>query len=174
MDNDCHQYLGNAQHLRNLRIAESFQEAQREDLRRPRLKLSQRPAQRLPQLWHTIACLALRHLIGQIGEFDGWIGLSPSHHIQRCVDSRPPQVTFLILDDVFYRIGARSPAGEPQKNCLQHVLRIRGVARNPVGRAEHQTVVSPKSSFEFVRDRDLRLLRQYALQGTPPVTLFHN
>ena len=30
-------------------------------------------------------------------------------------------------------------------------------------------MVRPKSSLEFVRDRDRRLLNQYASQGTPPV-----
>jgi hypothetical protein len=80
----------------------------------------------------------------------------------------------LILNYVFARVSVRSAANQPQKNGLQYVLRIRSVARNPVCRAEYQTVMRPKGSLEFARDRDRRLLSQYASQGTPPVTLLHN
>jgi hypothetical protein len=47
-------------------------------------------------------------------------------------------------------------AEQPQKDGLQHILRIGGIARNPVRRPEYKTVLGPKCLLEFVRDRDCR------------------
>jgi hypothetical protein len=63
---------------------------------------------------------------------------------------------------------------QAQKHRLRHILGIRGIARNPVRRTENQAVIRPKYPIEFVRDCDNPFLCQCALQGTPPVALFHN
>jgi hypothetical protein len=51
---------------------------------------------------------------------------------------------------------------------LQHVFGVPGIARYPVSRREHQTVVRPKIPLKLVRNRDCRFL-QYAKQVTPPL-----
>ncbi len=98
------------------------------------------------------------------------VGLPRPNHIQGRVDRCPAQVTFLILENTRARLAAK----QAQKHDLRHVLGIRGVARNPVRRAKDQAVIRPKHPIEFVRNCDCSFLCQCALQGTPPVVLFHH
>ena len=106
----------------------------------------------------------------QVCEFHRAIGLSRSKHIQGRVDRRPPQVTLLVLQ----HFSMLAPAEHAQKHGLRNIFGIRGVARDPVRRAEDQAVISLKYPIEFARDCDGPFLCQCGLQGTPPVAFFHN
>jgi hypothetical protein len=56
------------------------------------------------------------------------------------------------------RLGIPLATQQAQKNCLQHIFRVARVPRDPVGRAENQTVVFPKGSLEFIGNGDCRIL----------------
>ncbi len=162
MNRDGHPYLGNTEHLRNLQIAETFKKSECKNLRRPWLQLRQSPRQRMPQL----ARIFVWGFGRQIGQFDRPARLPRPDHIQGRVDGRPAQVTLFIFQNA--RPG---PAAEQaQKHGLRNVLGIRGVARNPVRRAEDEAVIGLKYPVEFGRDCDCRCLCQCA-QGTPPIAL---
>jgi len=171
VDNDSHQYLGNAQHSSNLGIAETFQKSQRKNFRRTRLELSQGSRQRLPQL----ARVVVARFSGEVREFHRSVGLPRPYHVEGRIDRCPAQVTFLILEcRLFEHIPARLPSEQSHKHDLGYVLGVCGVPRDPVRRAENQAVVRPKHSIEFARNCDCPFLDQCALQRTPPVAVFHN
>ena len=104
----------------------------------------------------------------EVCQFHRTIRLSRSHYVKGCINGGAAEVTLFVL----HRIGLRPTTEQTQKHRLQHILGIRGVAGNPVRRAEDQTVMRSKTSFEFVRNRDRRVLFQYARQVTPPVLLY--
>ena len=106
----------------------------------------------------------------QVRQFHRAIGLPQSDHIQSCVDRRPAQETFLILQHSSVRV----PAKQAQKDRLRYIFGIGGIACDPVRRAKDQAIMRPKDSIEFDRDCDFSFLCQCALQGTPPVARFHN
>jgi hypothetical protein len=45
-----------------------------------------------------------------------------------------------------------------QKNGLQHIFRVRSIARDPVSRPKHKSVVRSKGMIDFVRNRDFPFL----------------
>lgn len=141
--------------MRNLPIAQPFQKAQGKDLRLPRLQLGHCAGQVLPEAERVgpgwLGGGPSRKFFGQRNSL---IGLPCSNYVEGGIDRRPAQVAF----SVFQRVGSPAPPQQAQKNCLQHIFGVTCVAGNPVGRAEHLTVVVPKSQLEFVRNCDRRFL----------------
>ena len=107
----------------------------------------------------------MRGIGREVCQFYRAIRLARSHYVEGCINRGAAEVTLFIL----HRIGLYPTAEQAQEHRLQHVLGIRGVAGNPVRRAEDQAVMRSETSFEFVRNRDRCVLFQYARQITPPV-----
>jgi hypothetical protein len=145
--------------LRNLTVAESLKKAKRKYFRLTRLQARHSIGQGLTQEWLARTRDGMqtsgRHEIGGVfRKWNGLVGTSRSDHIQSRVDCRSPQVTLVI----FKRIRVSPPAQQSHKNGLQYVFRVACIAGNPVGGPEHQAVVGPKRSLEFVGNPDCRFL----------------
>jgi hypothetical protein len=63
---------------------------------------------------------------------------------------------------------------QTEKNSLQDVFSISGVAGDTVGRPKDQAVMDPKCSIKLVRDGDCRFLCQYASQVTTSRYCLHH
>ena len=108
------------------------------------------------------------------GKFDGAIRLPGAKHVQRGVDSGPPQITFFVIERVFVRSGAALASEQAQKYRLRGILGVRSVAGDSVRGAEHQAVIRLERLDRIpvgIRDRPFLRQCQCALQGTPPVVL---
>jgi hypothetical protein len=135
----------------DLRIAKALKEAQGENLRGPRLKSSHRATQGLPQTERVSPRRRGRHE-RLIRNWNRPVSLTRSDHVQCRVDCGSAQIAFGVLE----RSRASASAKQTQKNCLQHIFRVPRIARDPIGRAEHEVMVASKRELEFVRSRDGR------------------
>ena len=88
------------------------------------------------------------------GQGDGLVRLARSDYIECCVDGGATEITFRVLE----WIGITVAAKQAQKNGLQHIFGVAGIAGDAVGRPEHKTVVCPIGLLEFVRNGDCRFL----------------
>lgn len=165
MDDDRNQHLRNTESLRNLAIAQTLYESQSENFRWTRLELCKRPSQDSSQF-----AVSVGDSIRQLRNLGQMNRLACANYIESGIDRSAAKVAFCI----FHRVKLLGLAQQTQKHGLQHVLRVRRAAGDPVGSAKHQSVMRAKRLFEFPLNRDCGFfLSQCNWQGTPPLTDLH-
>jgi hypothetical protein len=90
--------------------------------------------------------------------------LAIPHHVDRYVDSGPAKVAFLIVKG----LGRIPTADQADKDLLQNVFRVGGVAGDPVGRTEDETVSLLEDPLDRIGGRGRCSFSNRDFQGAPP------
>src|SRR5436305_3172243 len=159
----------------DLQVSQPLEVAQSEDLGLARGEARHRLPQ--PGLELPAAPQALRTGIGGVHEglpdlvqIDLAAPLAPPHQVQRGVDRGPVQVAPRALREVRLLLSPQK-TGE---NGLQNVLRVHGVAGDPVRGAINRPVMLPEQRFQGARGACERFLINCSLHAScPPFSFAH-
>jgi hypothetical protein len=151
----------NPQHPSDLLIAEPFEEAQSEYLRR----LRRQPSQRASQCGFKLTGIGISRARGDIHQFERVIVPPGSNEIERGIHRRSSQIALLTVHGIL-----TFATKQAQKDRLQNVFCVRCVAGDPVRRAEDERVMILENARQFASQANFAFLDECGLQGSLPLS----
>ena len=157
-----HLGLGNAQHLGDLLVLVALEVAKREHFGGTGTEGRQRSPETIAEFRP-----GLRLRTGQgrgIVERDTQGVLAAPHHVDGHVDSCPAKIAFLIVEG----LGRVAAPDQPDKDLLENIFGVGGIASDPVGRTEDQGLSLLEDPLDGIGGRGSCSFSNREFQGAPP------